>query len=191
MPTKKEKIYSFMVLVLLLFTAGGNIHTLFTSYDSVFPVILAALALLAMVSALYYCFRGYSKNAAPSYKAYMIISAVYFQALCCGNAATMSEEMGKVVISFLVLTNSLLFGLFLLLGIAKDMGKKQTTAICAIALALTFVDFVLSLIVSIGSADAAVAHLFGARGLTRFLLVAIACTMAYFKYVDKEKRNAK
>lgn len=187
----KGKIYSVILMILLLGNAGGNIHVLFTSYGVAFPVILAATALLAILSALYYSFRGYSKNAAPAYKVYMFICADYFLALCCANAVNMSQQLGKAAVATLTATNCIIFGLFLLLAFAKDMGKKQTYALCAVAQILTLVEFALALFVSIRMENVDFAQLIGTRALTRFLLVSIACFMAGFKYADKAKRGTK
>ena len=185
----KNKIFSVILLILLLGNAGGNIHMLFASYGSAFPVVLAATALLAVLSALYYTFRGYSKKAAPAYKAYMIICGGYFMALCCANAVNVSAEIGKIGTSILTVSNCLIFGLFLLLAFSKDMGRKPTYAVCTAALLLTLIEFIAALVVSIRMENADYAQLIGTRGLTRLLLVVIAFFMAGFKYADKAKRG--
>ena len=193
MSLKKKQIFSAFILLLLVFNAGGTIRTFFVPYDNlVLPYILAGEALLAIASALYYTSRGYQKYAAPAYKAYMIICAIYFQTLCVGNAINQGAYLdSKVGVAALVMTNSLVFGLFLLLGVAKDMGKKVTYTICGIAQALAFVDLVLAVVTGFGLENMDYAQFIGARGLTRFLLVTVACFMAGLKYADKAERGSK
>ena len=193
MSLKKKQIYSFFVLLLLLVNAAGTIRSLIIDIDTpALPHLLAGIALIATISALYYAFRGFKKYAAPAYKAYMIICAVFFQTLCVGNAINLSaSQMGKPGLAAVVMTNSLIFGLFLLLGVAKDMGKKLTYTICGIAQILTFVDLILFVFIAGRIDGAAISHFLGSRGLTRFLLVTVACFMAGLKYADKAERGSK
>ena len=88
------------------------------------------------MSALYYFFRGYSKYAAPSYKAYMIICALVYQAIACENAVTVATQAKILPTCIVIATTCLSFGLFILLAVGNDIGKKRSYTICAIKIIL-------------------------------------------------------
>ena len=121
----------------------------------------------------------------------MIICAVYFQTICCVNAIAPDQYFNTLYVGVFVASNSLLFGLFLLLGIAKDMGQKQTFAICIISLVLTLLALIECIFWDKSSLAVGLGYLLLTRVLTRFLLTAVACFMVYFKYQDKTTRGTK
>ena len=189
---KTAKIYSAILLVLLLLSVICNIIIIVG--NQTYPVVLKCLsgvALIATASAIYYIVRGFSKNSAPAYKAFMIISAVYFQAICCTNAVAPEQFSNTLYVGIFVATNCLLFGLFLLLGVAKDMGKKQTFTICIISIVLTLLALIECIFWDKSNLGPGLGYLLLTRVATRFILAAVACFMVYFKYQDKEARGTK
>ncbi len=186
------KILSIVLCVLLIFSAICNIIILSGGQTySIALKCISIIALIAIASAFYYTFRGYTKASAPAYKAYMIICAVYFQTICCVNAIAPNQYSNTLYVGVFVASNSLLFGLFLLLGIAKDMGQKQTFAICIISLVLTLLALIECIFWDKSSLAVGLGYLLLTRVLTRFLLTAVACFMVYFKYQDKTTRGTK
>lgn len=189
---KTAKIFYAILIVLLIASAICNVVVIVGNQTySVVLRCLSGVALIATASALYYLLRGFSKNSAPAYKAFMIICAVYFQAICCANAVASDLYANKLSSGLFALTNSLLFGLFLLLGVAKDMGKKQTFAIGVISIVLTLLTLVECIFWDKSGLAPGLGYMLLTRVVTRFILAAVACFMAYFKYLDKEARGTK
>ncbi len=189
---KTAKIFYAILIVLLIASAICNVVVIVGNQTySVVLRCLSGVALIATASALYYLLRGFSKNSAPAYKAFMIICAVYFQAICCANAVTSDQYANKLSSGLFALSNSLLFGLFLLLGVAKDMGKKQTFAIGVISIVLTLLALVECIFWDKSGLAPGLGLMLLTRVVTRFILAAVACFMAYFKYLDKEARGTK
>ncbi|MCQ2435940.1 MAG: hypothetical protein MJ101_03445 [Clostridia bacterium] len=187
-----KTVMNIILPILLAIGLAGNIFVLVQSYGLVFSRILACVAILAILSAVYYCVKGYKKSSAPAYKAYMILSALFFQGLTVDIAIDLDSyyNVEKYVLIILIAANCLIFGLLLLLGFAKDLGKARTNFIGILSLFFSVGCIINMLIASpdIGNDNMILLY---SRLISRISLVAVAYFMTQLKYIDKAERGAK
>ena len=191
--TKSKKILGILVCLLLIACAVGNIYVIINKHQKAYTLITALIAFLAILAALYYAFRGYAKNAAPAYKTYMILCALHFQSLAAdlGDNGILTYSMQKAEVAPMILISCLLFGLMLLLSVAKDLGKGMTRTISIISLVAAVAFLVVTLFGMGHYADDSAAFVLVQGAVTGVLLVFVAGFMAELKYIDKEERGTK
>ena len=123
-------------MILILGCIVCNICVLTLSLNITMPKIMACVAILACISATYYMLRGFKKYAAPAYTAYMMFCAIFCRLCTIGMAVRFGGIENELLTAALVGGNTVLFGAYLVLSIAKDIGKKNSFNACGLILVI-------------------------------------------------------
>lgn len=189
---QKNKVLSYVYIVLCALCIVGSVFVLLQDIELPVNKIVAVDAIVCTCFAMFYAVKGYKKEAAPYFKTYMILAFLFFQGCACTNGVNYGADY-KIASHFLILTNTLLASIFLCLALAKDMGKDLSYKLLCIAQVLTFVGVVLAFVFRPGVAfGGSVENTVSVvRGMSKFVVVSIACLMTKFKYEDKAVRGTK
>ncbi len=188
---KNKKILTVILLILLIASAAGNIHTICHVYNTILPNISAGIAIITVIFAIIYMIKGYSKDAAFYYKAFMVLSALFYQSLAISTVTSddILPQTFTFAIGFQIGANCLLFGLFLLLCFGKDIGKKTTNFIGILSLIVTVSVFIVLAVKNPQSIDKNILGLLYSRLFSRIVFVITAYLLIQFKYIDKDERG--
>lgn len=139
--TPISKGLSIYLLILVIHLFAFNTMAMYLNY-STGTVIGATLGMLSFAAAAYYEIDGYSKNAALSYKMYMITVFLSMQMLAV-NAGIQYDGMISGVTVF---AGCLAASCALALAISHDLGKRTSMILCGLILVLTLVLAVLIIV---------------------------------------------
>lgn len=171
--TKTRKIVS---VILIMAALALNIAVLCMEGNSIYLIVCTCLASVSLVAALQYVLMGSGKNAAKFLRLFTVICAVA-QASNCLYVAHL-EPIG---IAFTAVSLILL----LILAFWKDLGQRNTMAICGLLLAVKAFGVIGSL-VKFHAFDGTVCR---AAAETLLAVVLLLCYQA--KYRDKAARGRK
>ena len=150
----------------------------------------AVVGLLGCVCALYYMLRGYSKNAAVAYKAFMVVMFVTFQFM------TITINMKNDVIASLVSLSACLKAAFALsLAVSNDTGEKQgkgmSLTIAVIATVELFVAIILIPVSDLARGGSIAIVAAALRSASNLFVAWMGYAMTLAKYRDKVERGTK
>lgn len=150
----------------------------------------AVVGLTGCACALYYMFKGYSKNAASAYKAFMVVMFVTFQFM------TITINMKNDMIASVVSLAACLKAAFALsLALSNDMGEKLGKSMALAIAVITTVELVAAiLLIPVsdlargGSITIVAAAL---RSASNLFVAWMGYAMTLAKYKDKVERGTK
>ena len=178
-----------ILLVLCVLAIAENIAC-FALETPVKLKVGAVEGLIGCAFALYYMFKGYSKNAASAYKAFMVIAFLNFQLM----AVTINMKMPAVA-AFVSLAACLKASFALALAVSHDMGKKLSCGMALTIAVLTTVELLVAIVfvyvpdAARGGVMAVVAA--ALRSGSNLFIAWMGCAMTWAKYRDKADRAAK
>ncbi len=190
---KKRIVLGVVMVVLCLGCIIGNINVLIQSYEFDMPKILAAVAILACVSAAYYALRGFKKYTAPAYTVFMFICSVFNMLCIIGTAIRIGGTEHEIITAFIVVMNTVLFSCFQLLAIPKDFGKARSFGAAYVILGIVAAQLIWAIIGAVSGSGFGFANnlaIFVRMG-TKIVMVVVTLIMVYAKYSDKEERGSK
>lgn len=178
-----KPVYKALLIVNLFLIAVGLCLTeleLFYKETPAFLKVSMALALCALLFAVYYIFSGYAKSAAAPYRVYVALFAAASVAAMVG-IGTDDGGVGLLAVAGAELA------LLLTLLLGKNMGKTASMILCGLLFAFNLITALLF---------AATADL---TGMTNLLVVGRSAVsvflsvqlwlMTYAKYLDKADRG--
>lgn len=150
----------------------------------------AVIGLLGCACALYYMFKGYSKNAALAYKAFMVVVFVTFQFM------TITINMKNDLIASVVSLAACLKAAFALsLALSSDMGEKLGKGMALTIAVVATVELVAAILfipvsdVARGGTITIVAA--ALRSASNLFVAWMGYAMTLAKYKDKVERGTK
>ena len=187
----KKTALAICISILSLGCIAANIAVLCSTYSVRMPKILACVAILACLSALYYTLRGFKKYAAKSYIAFMF----FCSAFCMFCTIAMAIRFGGVddsLTAWLVSGNVVLFACFQMLTVTKNLGKRHTFSVCGFIIGIVLIQLVAAIIGTAGTDTLGQAELLAiwVRIITKCVLSATAILMGTAKYIDKAERGS-
>ena len=173
----KNAGYKAIVIITLILLVAALVVTGFIAVKcgDLATQVACLLEFAALIYAAYYILSGYSKDAAKYYKTYSYVLAV---ALLLALAA-ISKNANDYLVSLLV---TLQFAIVLVLGLSKDLGKKNSMYLCYAYLLVCVIGFALSFAGGLMTIGYSVVQLI-------FAIVITVMTVA--KYIDKAARGTK
>lgn len=186
----KNNILGFSYLVLIILSIIAQLVFIPTCPMSLIPGSL--LSVFTLFFAVFYSIENYKKKAAPYFRYYMILFAISELATFIG-LSYMNYTDQQLSINgtyFDVVSNILaLVGVIgaLIIGLSKDLGKKESNLICTVVFAL----YVVGLIVFVVELATVSDLSYLTRYLSRLMMAGIMWIMVYEKYQNKERRGAK
>lgn len=183
----RYKAIGIILLVMCLGAIGCSIAVLCLPVLTM-QKIKACFFLLACAAALYYMLKGYSKNAAAAFKAFMAILFITFQILAVN--AGMPNVVRAAALSFVA---CLIAGLYLVLAAVENLGEKLSKGMAITAASINAAQFISNLLifpgVFSGGEIAYTAAILNSSAATTLSLIAVA--MVFAKYKDKTERGTK
>lgn len=178
----------FIVLISVLFIAAGVLANgyVITSGEANFVAVLESiLIIVALVSALFYIFLGYKKDAAHYFKLFLYLFALA-QLVSIVNA-TFNPEHTTLSVALAALT----YAPVLILASAKDLGRRVSLILCGIVIAVYLFIFVGAAFTYPGSlrGDTSFGTFVLIRDGALLLLSLIMGVITFAKYVDKAERH--
>ena len=173
----KNPGYKAIVVISLILLIAGLVITGFVAVKcgNLADQVVCLLAFATLIYAAYYILSGYGKDAARYYKIFtFVLAAVLLVAL-----AAVGKNTDRYLVSLLL---TLQLVLVLVLGLSKDLGKKNSMYLCYAYLLICVIEFAMSFsgaLIDIG---------FSAVELI-FAIVMTVMTVA--KYIDKAARGTK
>ncbi len=175
-PMKLSIVMAFLCLAVAFYAAWG----IYDCGSFLAGVTYGIIGLCAFFGCVY-CFRGCSKEASIWYKFFGVaLVALGFAVNFTGFAYPKDILSGNILIA----SHILWFGAITALVLGMDLGKVKTYLLCAVILASSIVDIILS---SVPEAKVGDPFVFVAQ----IVVVVIYCIMSVAKYVDKASRNTK
>lgn len=183
-----EKSFKFkaayaVALLLIALVIVSNIAIVFISGVQTITKVGCIPSLLCCASALYYALKGFGKNAAESFTAYMFFLAFTILHNCFVSAYKLSGTAAFGT-TFLAIAFACIFALFL----AKDLGKKKSLWLISIALAVQLFILLVAVFMRSGN-NQYTADLFRALGVWHLNLLGLVLVIQ--KYADKAARGTK
>lgn len=180
---KEKKIVpiwvSAILAILLIAGIGLNIYYTITTYNAIEEIPTRLFDFLACFYALTYCFKGYSKNVASTYKIFSITYCISCMLPIFLVAKTYQAGIASAIVLALHL---IVFACTSIFAFAKDLGKKKSYTLAAIVLACTLINS------GFGIA-ASTPFILGMCG--KVILSIVFLIMVYAKYQDKTARGTK
>ena len=155
------------------------------SQDSFFT-LSSIMVIIALTVGMVYVFMGFTKDAAPYLRYFMGFAAL-------SELASIADVANMNVTPFGACFGAVIYGVYIILTVGKDLGKKQSLLLCVILLVLS----VVMLIGSISSFPGLVlggntqGTLYMIRSAAKVCLATTALLAIYAKYVDKASRGTK
>ena len=182
---KLEKLRDTLGILNVIFIAASFAGCVYIIATQILQYkIIGAAALAALIAGFSYIIRGYEKDAAKYYKAYMLIASFSnLTMICCSCAATgKTIDLPSVIMfGFLIIV----YGNFMMMGFAKELGRKINCSLSIANCAVWAVIFILTLIINT-SAFGDICIYF-----TFFTISSLALLMTIAKYMDKAERDTK
>lgn len=183
---KAMTIVTYANLVLIGLCIIGCLYGI-TVTKSIYFMIDAVVEIIALIASITYFAMGYKKDAAKYYKMFMLLQAATYIV-----EYLISTYLDGIVSTTGIFTafSLILYGNTLMLGLAKDLGKKATIGIASFNLAIYAATFIGSFfsekyVSAVEKTDTII------MAATWFALAGITLLMTIAKYVDKSKRNTK
>jgi len=176
---KKKVVPVWVSVVLLVLLVFGIVVNFITMADS-WNIPLRIIDTIACILALFYCMKGYSKNA-----------AVYFNAFCIAYCISLMipiflvagmYEAGSFIPTVALALRLVTFACAGIFVVASDLGKKKSYILAGIMLAC-------SLILIVFAKGMGTNVYLGMIG--KNALAIVFSIMVYAKYKDKEARGTK
>lgn len=186
--TNTSKGIQTVLAAACLAAAGANVAVIVLN-QVLSSVLGAVLGLFGCFAAMYYAWRGCSKNAAICYKIYMLIAVVSYQLA----SSALGIHLNGVAAGVSVGLYTLGAGCALALALGTDLGKKTSMILCWIIIAVTAALMCTAAIVLPGAVRGG--SVMGTIALSRagsnFFLAVVAMAMTAAKYQDKAARGTK
>ena len=173
-------------LVLLAVGAALCVFTVIRAEAGDYLRCSGVLALLAMLSALYYVLRGYSKRQAWAYKCFIGCSAA---AALAGQIFLSVTTDSDYVITVVLL--SVIFALLIAMAVSKDVGKRNSLILAGLEILLTAVLLGIVVLVEpdvLYGEPMLRTHLI-LQTAVRLVLAVLLFLITWAKYIDKEARH--
>lgn len=183
-PLSKGMNVYLLFLIVQLFALNGMV--LYMNH-SVGTVIGGVLGLLGFAASIYYMIDSYSKDAALSYKLYMITLFLAQMQLTVHSGVLFSGIAAGVPVFAACLSASCA----LVLAASHDLGKRNSMILCGVILVLTLAMCLISIMNCPGlfRGGSAFYTVTTARLLSNFCAAQIAGIMTLAKYGDKDIRK--
>lgn len=178
----KNGLYKFiLILNLLLIVAGiaGSVFTMINKDAGAWLQFTGLAAILGFVSAVYYVFMGYSKDAAKYYKEFVALFVIFE---LVRTVAIGAQYQAGLLAAFAAVAYGC--GVALLFG--KDLGKNCSFWLAGVAIICS-----IGSIVAAASMNAEMKFFELMMSGCQFALTFMLGTMTYAKYLDKEARGTK
>ena len=177
-------LLAVITAVILAAAMAASLYFIITGIAAI--KVTCAVLFLAMLCGLFYLVKGFRKDAAKFYRFYMSVSAfavlvVLIAACVVGVTGVTNGGIGFIL---MVTVGIVLYGSFLLLGYAKDLGKKKNYIICAISCAISLISAAIIAIIENDAWDKASVI------FATFVLSLLAFVMTVAKYQDKAQRGS-
>ena len=194
---KNEKNAAVMALqgLLITFCMLCCIYTIVMGTGSDGQQLPAITCLAALAATVYYVYWGYSKSGANAFKTMLLFCAL--AALMCIVPALYNKEMISrlpTATTLCVLGYAVCFGLYLILALVPDLGKKKTFAIILFLFLFHEAVFFTTLILQPGAVVSDGTRFDSMRGMRLSCMVVLDINTAicsYFKYRDKAARGSR
>ena len=187
MAKEKKPIYSVLLTICLIVSgllAAINIVSIVSPETSIWIRISSVLVVLALVAAIIYIAKGYSKDMAWAYFAFLIcyIGGLLFSLI---NSAVLSHNIFSIVIAAIV------YGLVIAIAVSKDLGERNSMMFCGIIVLLCVIKFVENSAKHsiISPENDALGTILSIRYASQLLLAILLTVITYAKYLDKADRK--
>ena len=180
---KKLSTGSLCTAYILLATSFAlSFHLLTHAQGEVF--IISIIEIIAIICGFMYFWKGYKKDAAKYFRAMMFLIAStyvidYIVLAITGSANSATANYFEVVIVLII------YGNYLLLAVAKDLGEKTTKTLIVINI-LAYIVALIATITIYGSDISTIL-----QSIEWIVSAVIVYFMAKAKYIDKSNRNTK
>ena len=181
--------------IVIAFCVLSCIYTIFMGSGSDGQQLPAITCLAALAATVYYIYWGYTKAAANAYKTMLLFCALA-ALICIVPALYNSEAISRIptATTLCVLGYALCFGLYLILALVPDLGKKKTFAIILFLFLFHEAVFFTTLFLQPGAIVGDGTRFDTMRGLRHSCMVVLdinAWICSYFKYRDKAARGSR
>lgn len=189
---ERSKQFRWISVIMLILTGAAvpaNIWCLTISESVVLIKTVSVLSILACLAALYYGLSGYRKNAASSYKLYMILYALALLMCTINRGFYLEGTLSAVTIGCMAVQ----FACIAIIIVAENLGEKKSLILCGIVAAFSVAAFVVCLFMSPGflrggGVSGTVAVI---RSGSNNHLAFLTLTLTVAKYKDKDLRGTK
>lgn len=183
---------ALFLLVSIVWAVVNNVIVIALS-PMIIHKVQSCLGLVSCAMALNYMFKGYSKNAAGSFKAFMLTMFFCFQIATMGPTLIMNRTEGHslTVISLTVAAHCVMASVALVLALAQDLGEKLSKAMGLLLLCFTAIFTIIPLLTFPGAArgGSIIGTAVLLRGSANLVMAETAMMMIYAKYADKSERG--
>lgn len=192
---RKNKLLIIGHMILVALCALTCLYTIFMGAGSGGQQFAAAMCLAALVATAWYAIKGYTKAEAKAYKIMMLFCAAASW-LCIvphmyNYDAINNRPIGSILCT---LGYALSFGLYIILALVQDLGKRKSNIISAVIFMIYLAVLVSCLILRPGAIIADGTRFDSMRIYRHITMLTLAINSGiclYFKYRDKEARGSK
>ena len=185
--SRKKAFRGFTAITVIVSLLGlGNSAYIIFNEHAVSPIVSNVFSALALLGALTYVFRGGRKSEAGFFRGFMLFLALTELVNIFAGVYSLQSMMvgGRLALTVTIL--ALGFGIYCILGFAKDFGQGASFFCGGLALFLFILLFVIDLIGEAGSGTPAML-----RGGANVALAFVAIYLISAKYKDKTARGTK
>ncbi len=181
--------------IIIAFCALSCIYTIYMGTGSAGQQLPALTCLMALAATVYYMVKGYTKAAAVAYKVMLLFCAL--AALMCIVPTLYNAEAFSnipIAVTLCVLGYAVCFGLYLILALVPNLGKRATFSIIIFMFLFHEAVFWTTFILQPGTVIRDGTRFDTMRELRHSCMVVLAVNAgicSYFKYRDKAARGSK
>ena len=182
----KKTVFTAILIFNLMFIVPGIAVTILMMVSSVTSTVLqvaGVITLIALLFALLYTLKGFSKKQAWAHKLFLLFSILAVLSLCWGTAPYHSVFYRVIAAIAALLLLALLLG--------KNLGFRKSIGLCAVLIAV-YVVLLLRVILTdpnIGAAGDPASNLLMNSIVAALNLSVLTGTITFSKYVDKIERG--
>lgn len=185
---KTLKILVYINIVLVALCLVGSVYGFIAISDANYRTSIA-MEFVILLSSVMYLVKGYKKDAAKYYQAFMLLNAFSFIVEFVPSAVQYLTTGVNTVSGLGAIESLIVYGNFLLLGLSKDLGKKVSYNLCGIN-SLAYAIVLIVGCINLGQHSTAATLPLIVLYATWFITSGIAGVMTVAKYEDKKIRKS-